>query len=139
VDSHKHQEFLGVDVGAARVGIARGSSAARIAQPLKTVPAGQAIAELKNLAAAGPAAGIVVGLPRSLDGAETAQTELVRQWAESAKQDLNLPFYWQDEALTSHAAASQNPKTAGQGIDAEAAAIILQDFLDSDENDRVAV
>jgi putative Holliday junction resolvase len=142
VDSHNNQEFLGVDVGSARIGIARGATAARLAEPLKTVPAAQALAELKKTAAQNGAAGIVVGLPRSLDGTETAQTELVRQWAELAKRELNLAFYWQDEALTSQAAGKiQSSKIKHQTADEHslAAAIILQDFLDTAESDRVAV
>ncbi len=139
MDSHNIQEFLGVDVGQVRVGIARGSSAARLAQPLKTVPAAEALQELENLAKTYASQGIVVGLPRSLDGRETAQTKLVRDWAAQAKAQLKMPLYWQDEALTSHQAKSQKPKAKSLGTDAEAAAMILQDFLDSAENDRVAV
>jgi putative holliday junction resolvase len=136
VASH-NQEFLGVDVGSARVGIARGSSAARIAQPLKTVPASQAVAEIKELAEQHNVKGIVVGLPRGLDGSETAQTKDVRDWAAEARQTIGLPFYWQDEALTSYAASRH--KASPAGLDSAAAAIILQDFLDTSESDRVAV
>jgi putative Holliday junction resolvase len=136
VASH-NQEFLGVDVGGSRVGIARGGSAARIAQPLKTVPAGQAISEILQLTGQQEINGIVVGLPRSLEGKETSQTKAVRDWAESARQKIKVPFYWQDEALTSQVAADRQGSPAG--LDAAAAAVILQDFLDGDENDRVAV
>jgi len=140
VDSHNHQEFLGVDVGSARVGIARGSTAARLAEPIKTVPAAQALAELKKLIVQNTAAGLVVGLPRSLDGTETAQTAAVRDWAKAAKAELQLPFYWQDEALTS-VSAQAHPLAGNEAkdLDAEAAAIILQDFLDTTESDRVAI
>jgi putative holliday junction resolvase len=139
VDNHNHQEFLGVDVGAVRIGIARGNLAARLAEPIKTAPAGQAVAELLNLSNKNQATGIVVGLPRSLDGTETEQTKSVRQWVRAAKTQIRLPFYWQDEALTSRAATSkmQNVKS---NIDEHslAAAIILQDFLDTPESDRLA-
>jgi putative holliday junction resolvase len=138
VDSHNIQEFLGVDVGRARVGIARGNSAARLAQPLKTVAAAQAVTELIKLANENQAAAIVVGLPRGLDGAETAQTESVRHWAKQLASQTSLAIYWQDEALTTQQAQNQGPEPAA-GNDAVAAAIILQDFLDSPENDRVTV
>lgn len=127
-----------MDVGSARVGIARGNTAARLAEPLKTVPAGQAVAELLDLSLKNQAAGIVVGLPRGLDGAETGQTKSVRQWVQIASTQIDLPFYWQDEALTSRQAEALKPKAKSPGADAEAAAIILQDFLDSAEDDRVA-
>lgn len=132
-----NQEFLGVDVGGARIGIARGSSLARIAEPLKTVPAAKAEAEIVKLAEEYKSVGIVIGLPRGLDGSETPQTKTVRDWAASIKQKINLPFYWQDEALTSQTAENRSLATKA-GLDAEAAAVILQDFLDSPESDRVA-
>lgn len=130
------EEFLAVDVGSARVGVARGNTAARLAEPLATIPANEAGKQLEQIASERQAAGIVVGLPRSLDGHETKQTKQVRRWAEHMKQQIGLPFYWQDEALTSRAAERRAPSA---GSDAEAAAIILQDFLDTDVNDRVAV
>ncbi|MGH7156663.1 MAG: Holliday junction resolvase RuvX [Candidatus Saccharimonadales bacterium] len=126
------EEFLAIDVGSARVGIARGSSAARIAQPLKTVEAKEAIDELRKLLADNKVAAIVAGLPRSLEGNETEQTRYVRDWVKSAKDQIKLPFYWQDEALTTKLTEDQ-----GQPSDATAAAMILQDFLDSAEDDRV--
>ena len=136
MDNHKAEEFIGVDKGNVRVGIARGNSAARIAEPLETIDANQVIEELKKLAVQNSATGIVVGLPRDLNGNETAQTEAVREWVKSAKTEIGLKFYWQDEALTSRQAEMTEPKDTG--TDAVAAAIILQDFLDSAENDRVA-
>ncbi|HET7529082.1 MAG TPA: Holliday junction resolvase RuvX [Candidatus Saccharimonadales bacterium] len=129
------EEYIGVDVGGARVGISRGSSAARLAEPLKTVGASAAIAELKAMARESGAAGIVVGLPRSLNGDDTAQTGYVRRWISEAKKDIGLPFYIQDEALTSRRAESGR-KQPGPA-DAEAAALILQDFLDTPKEERV--
>jgi putative Holliday junction resolvase len=131
--SHNNQEFLGVDVGSARVGIARGASLARLAEPLKTVPASGAVEELADLADQNQTAAIIVGLPRSLDGKDTDQTKAVREWVKTACQQIQLPFYWQDEALTSVSAAAGK----ADDIDAQAAAVILQDFLDTPEDERV--
>lgn len=125
-----------MDVGLAKVGIARGSDQAKIAQPLKTVPEPKAITELKSLAEKDHAVGIVVGLPRGLESQETKQTETVRRWTKTAMERINLPFYWQDEALTSKIALSREvAKLTGE--DAIAASVILQDFLDSPEDRRV--
>lgn len=135
--NRKNEEFLGVDVGSARVGIARGSGLARLAEPLKTVPAAAAVSELKKLADGSAAAGIVVGLPRGLDGSETGQTRTVRAWVAVVQPVINLPFYWQDEALTTVSADSRRPDSRGAGSDAEAAAVILQDFLDTPKEERV--
>jgi putative Holliday junction resolvase len=126
-----NEEFLGVDVGSARVGIARGSTIAKIAEPIKTVQASQAIDELSTLATQNSTVGIVAGLPRSLSGNETEQTKQVRRWVEEAKKQLDLPFYWQDEALTSQLAE------ASSGDDSKAAALILQDFLNANETERI--
>lgn len=122
-----------MDVGGKRVGVARGSSVAKIAQPLKIIDAKTAIEELKNLAAR--ADGIVVGLPRGLDGQETPQTVQVRQWVQKAMAAISKPFYWQDEALTSVAVQDQAGLTAA--VDAHAASVILQDFLDTSDDQRV--
>jgi len=124
------KEAIGVDVGSVRIGLARGSTAAKLAEPIKTVPAAQAIDEIKKL---DPDL-IVIGLPRSLDGNETGQTAYVRRWVNSAKQVIDKPFFWQDEALTSRTADSSDSK-AGQ--DAVAASVLLQDFLDTPESDWV--
>jgi len=130
------REYIGVDVGSVRVGLARGSDLARIAEPVITVKAANAVQELSALAAKTGAIGIVVGLPRNLDGGDTAQTDYVRQWIKQAQESMQIPFYWQDEALTSVNAEQIKGKEAGPA-DAEAAALILQDFLDTPEEERL--
>ncbi|HEU5004480.1 MAG TPA: Holliday junction resolvase RuvX [Candidatus Saccharimonadales bacterium] len=130
-------EYIGVDVGKARTGLARGSRLARLAETLKTVPTEQAIAEIEKLANKN-LAGVVVGLPRNLKGEDTEQTKWVRDWVDSAKQKINATFYWQDEALTSKLAEAKI--LAGgtvNNVDSLAAQIILQDFFDSPESLRV--
>jgi putative Holliday junction resolvase len=117
-----------VDVGHKRVGIARGSGAARLAEPVKTIAADNAIIEINDLAVQNSTTGIIVGLPRNMRGEDTPQTEAVRQWVKEARAQINLPFYWQDEALTS---------VSTGGDDARAAAMILQDFLDTPAAQRV--
>jgi putative Holliday junction resolvase len=134
---HNPKEFIGVDVGEARVGIARGSDAARIAEPLKTVDAQDAVAAIKATVGDLGASGIVVGLPRGLSGDETSQTTNVKAWVKTAQEHIKLPYYWQDEALTSKLAEQGTSHKAG--TDAVAASIILQDFLDTPENDRVEI
>lgn len=126
-----------MDVGGARVGIARGNSMAKLAEPLITASAEQAIKEVKKLASQNSVTAVVVGKPRSLEGNETAQTEAVNQWVKAARAEIALPFYWQDESLTSRQAETAKPQPAGS--DAVAAAIFLQDFLDAPESDRVAI
>ncbi|HVX58556.1 MAG TPA: Holliday junction resolvase RuvX [Candidatus Saccharimonadales bacterium] len=130
-------EFIGLDVGEARTGFARGNSAARLAEALPTVPTEQAIDSLKELIVKG-VDGIVVGLPRSMNGGDTEQTTWVRAWVDRAKKQIAVTFYWQDEALTTKIAEAQDLKSEKiKDIDSLAARIILQDFLDSPEDMRV--
>jgi len=131
-------EFIGLDVGQARTGFARGSLIARLAEPLETIPTEQALDRLTALIKELNAAGVVVGLPRNLKGEDTPQTDWVRSWVAGIKQKIEVPFYAQDEALTSKIAEER--KQAGKAlhdVDALAAAIILQDFLDVAESERV--
>lgn len=134
------KELIGLDVGQKRTGIARASSVALLAEPLTTQDTSQLPKFLKKLIQGSEVEAIVVGLPRNLSGDDTAQTTWVRDWVDSAKKQLNVPFYWQDEALTSHAAqTSQLMKKQGvkADLDSLAAAIILQNFLDTPEPERV--
>lgn len=122
--------YLGVDYGAKRIGLAVADDDAPVARPLGIVEPGEQSAldlvrdviELKAITA------IVVGLPRDLDGDETAQTAVVRQFA-TRLETLGLPVHLQDEAGTSQLAQTQHP--GKRYIDAEAAAIILQDYLEN--------
>lgn len=132
------KELIGLDVGIKRTGLARASSAARLAEPLKVVETADLIDELKAIIKKGPMEAIVVGLPRSLQGKETEQTVWVRSWVQKAKAELSVPFYWQDEALTSKLALGRRlADKKPQELDALAAQIILQDFLDTPEAERV--
>ena len=124
-------DYIGLDIGEKRTGIARASTIAKLAEPLKIVPTEELMPELAKIIQTGPVAGIVVGLPRSLNGDDTAQTKWVRDWAEKAKEDIDLPFFFQDEALTTKMAETDSRQTSH--LDDRAASIILQDFLDSSE------
>jgi putative Holliday junction resolvase len=130
--------FIGLDAGQARVGFALGNDAAKLASPLRSEPTEQAIKKLKELIVEHSSAGLVVGLPRSLSGDETEQTAWVREWVDKLKAHVELPIYAQDEALTTKLAEAQALATKKpQDTDALAAAIILQDFLDSAEAEKV--
>jgi putative Holliday junction resolvase len=124
-------KYLGIDYGSARVGLATANSDAKLASPLKTVTPDKVAAEIAELL---PDV-IVVGLPRSLDGRETPQTLAVRRYTDDVLDGLSGELVFQDEAGTSSVAEDRlkesGRKYAREDIDAEAAAIILQDYLDS--------
>jgi putative Holliday junction resolvase len=79
---------------------------------------------------------IIVGLPRNLDGDDTQQSAVSRQFAGRAEQEFSLPVSLQDEADTSnlarerlHHEKSLSAEERKHLVDAEAAVIILEDFL----------
>lgn len=126
-------DYIGLDIGTVRSGIARAGSQARLAEPLKIVPTTQLMSVLGDLTKDKKISAVVVGLPRNLEGNDTRQTEWVRQWVTAAKKQLPLRYIFQDEALTSVAAQTRQPENAHH--DALAAAIILQDYLDGQKKD----
>lgn len=128
--------FLGLDVGTKRIGVAVGDSIARIAQPVATLEANARTANalykyLKDL----DVTDIIVGRPRNQSGDTTAQTELVQAFVAEMFGPQHPTVHWQDESVTSVMAeerlqARKKPYTKAE-IDAEAAAIILQDYLET--------
>lgn len=104
-----------------------------IASPLRTVAPHELVAAIQS---EGPFAAVVVGLPRGLDGQDTTQTLAVRRFSDDLLwRRLHIEPVFQDEAGTSSVAEDRlkaSGKTYAKGaIDAEAAAIILQDYLDT--------
>ena len=126
------KKFLGIDYGAARIGLATADSDSQLARPHGAVNAAGLVELIKR---EGPFDVVVVGLPRGLDGQDTPQTLAVRHFTDDVLGPLNIDPVFQDEAGTSGVAESRL-KEAGKpfakpDIDAEAASIILQDYLDS--------
>jgi putative holliday junction resolvase len=126
------RRYLGIDYGAKRVGLAVADEQVRLARPLATVAPHELVAAIHH---EGPFDVLVIGLPRSLDGTETPQTLAVRRFADDRLSGLGAELVFQDEAGTS-SVARERLEAAGKAfkpeqIDAEAAAIILQDYVDN--------
>lgn len=118
--------LLGIDWGQKRVGLALANSQARLASPLMSVSNNEGLyGQLQRVCQEHAVGQIVVGLPRNLEGEETAQSAQVRAFAKALGARLQLPVALQDESLTSVAAKKATD------IDAGAASIILQDYLES--------
>ena len=79
---------------------------------------------------------VVIGLPRRLDGSATDQTAHVQQFADALRGRITLPIVLQDERLSSHEAEGRlavnerDWRVRKAKLDAAAAAVILQDYLD---------
>jgi len=119
---------LGVDYGLKRVGLAIARSNLKIAHPLKTVSTSNSIDEIKSICGQENISEIVVGIPRSLSGDDTEQTELTYKFIEELNQNLDFEVKQQDEAGTS--ARARELGATKENIDAVAASVILQDYLE---------
>lgn len=126
--------ILALDVGAARIGLALASVAARFPSPAGAVTNDSlAIDNLRAVCMSNHVLRIVIGLPRGMSGQDTEQTAYVRDFAKKIVQELDVPISWQDEAVTSVQAEAElrernKPYSKGD-IDALAATYILEDFL----------
>ena len=125
-----------LDVGEKRIGVAKADSDIRIATPVGFLTVdGSEWQEIARLANLNNTNLFVLGLPRSNDGNETKQTLYVRNFAKVLKSKIpTAKISFQDESLTS-VEAEQRLKSSKKyyekgEIDAEAATIILQDFLE---------
>lgn len=141
---------LGVDFGRRRIGLAISDVTGLLARPWSTIDAEPSPdASATTLAGflrdrqrdpaedVGELAAIVVGLPRRLSGDDTHDTAAVRKFADALARATGVAVHLQDERLTSHEAESRLAENERDWrrrkvkLDAAAAAIILQDFLDS--------
>jgi putative holliday junction resolvase len=132
------RDFIALDLGQKRTGIARASTIAKLAEPLTTVETAKLMSFLNSLALEKDVAAIVVGLPRNQQGEETEQSRWTMNWVRQAKIQIDKPFYCQDEALSTRDAEKyQKASKSNHEQDAIAAAIILQDFLNTTTDKRV--
>ena len=128
--------IIGLDVGTKRIGVAKADTSVRIAIPNGYVLVnGQEIPEILRIARLNDTNFFVVGLPRSNDGNETAQSAYARKFADTLAASMpGARIYFQDESLTSVVAEERlkkRKKNFEKGeIDSEAASIILQDFIE---------
>ena len=137
---------LGIDYGARRIGLALSDATATLASPWRMIDRPPSEAETMRILIAEIAAlqqdddgleAVVVGWPRRLDGSPTDQTAIVETFAQSLGATLAVPVILQDERLSSTEAESRlarrerDWRKRKQRLDAAAAAVILQDYLDS--------
>lgn len=120
---------LALDYGSARCGCAISDPTGVLATPLAPVTAPhtrRGLAALRRLAAEYGAARVVVGLPLSLSGGDSAQTAETREFAQRLEAELSVPVELYDERLTTRLAE----RTGGQASeDSRAAAHLLETWL----------
>jgi putative Holliday junction resolvase len=138
--------IAGLDVGERRIGLAVSDRTGTLARPLGVVRTSglnndaldRTTAEIARLAGEDDGlVALVVGLPRRLDGSANDMTTRIQAFAQTLGRRTSLPIVLQDERLTSLEAESRlalrekNWRVRKERLDAAAAAIILQDYLDS--------
>ncbi len=135
--------ILGIDLGERRIGLAISDPSGALARPLDVIAARgeqqlhEVVRAVGRLAAEDDGlGGVVLGLPRRLDGSPHEQTARALAFAEALRARIPQPIVMQDERLSSVEAESRlavrdrDWRSRKKKLDAAAAAVILQDYLD---------
>ncbi len=127
---------LAVDHGQARIGLAISDAGGRVARPLQALAHVARAADAERVAqlAAEHAAGcIVIGLPKDGEGNIGPAARRVQRFGAALSEQTSIPVTYWDESNTTRRAAelTGSKRTARPALDAIAAAIILQDYLDA--------
>lgn len=128
--------YLALDLGDRRIGVALSDGTGTLARPLEVFSRSSRSADFSHVAALvtqHQVGCLVVGLPLNMDGTEGSQAAWARNYGQALAETVQLPVVFWDERLTSVEAeellhAQGHPKK--RPIDAIAAAIILQNYLD---------
>jgi len=140
--SNAKPRILGLDIGDRRIGVAISDPLAITAAGLETVTRVNTqtdVEAIKQIAQRHGVVQIVVGLPQNMDGSIGEQAEKVRSFTKKLARSTGLPIVYEDERMTTISAIRtltiQGVKTGHNKalVDKQAAAIILQKFLDRKE------
>jgi putative Holliday junction resolvase len=134
---------LGLDIGDKRIGVALSDPDGILASPLTVInrtDESQDIAAIVDIVGQQGVGRIIVGLPYSLDGSLGEQAEKVKTFTQRLTSRISVPLEYRDERLTTVMAerlrrAVKGKKTKKARDDAQAAAIILQGYLDEGLSD----
>jgi putative Holliday junction resolvase len=131
---------LALDVGSKRIGVAASDPSGTVARPVTVVQRRSRRADLEAIAALVRAEAsqlVVVGLPLSLSGSEGPQAGVVRHFMAALSAVLSVPLATWDERYTTVEATAVlreqgvRPERIKERVDAVAAALILQEYLDT--------
>ncbi len=134
-----NRALAGLDLGTRTIGVAVSDRLRGVASPLETIARGKFsrdAARLLEIAAGRELGGIVLGLPRNMDGSEGPRAQSTRAFARNLARLSDLPITFWDERLSSVAAeralleADTSRARRARVIDHVAAGFILQGALD---------
>jgi putative Holliday junction resolvase len=135
----RHRAILGLDLGTKTIGVAISDLNISIATPLLTIRRTkftEDAAQLQTLITARDIGGLILGLPRNMDGSEGPRAQSTRAFARNLVRVMPLPISYWDERLSTVAAeralleADTTRKRRAEVIDQVAAGYILQGALD---------
>jgi putative Holliday junction resolvase len=133
---------LGIDAGERRIGLALSDELRMLARPLRVLHRDHGLApvldEIQAIATAESVAQVVVGWPINADGSIGRQARRAAEFARTAQRVLGLPVQLWDERLSTQEARAMLRAQGGRArvrsrgeVDAVAAAVMLQDYLDA--------
>lgn len=131
--------LLALDVGDKRIGVAVSDATRMLVTPVETVHRKNTkvdVARVSKLAQDHEVAAVVIGLPKNMDGTEGDQAAKVRSFAKRLMRETGLTVHFEDERLSTFTAIERlvergvNTGKNRDLVDMEAAAIILQSFLE---------
>jgi len=131
--------FLGIDYGTVRIGLALSDPTGTLASPLQFLEnqsPQQVTTALSELIQTHQIAGLVIGLPRNMDGTYGPSAQKVRDFIGQIQKSISVPITPIDERLTTAQASKQlsgiglNQKQLRKKVDSSSACLILQQYLD---------
>ena len=131
--------FLGIDYGTVRIGLALSDPTGTLASPLpflENQSPQQVTTALSELIQTHHIVGLVIGLPRNMDGTYGPSAQKVRDFIGQIQKSISLPITPIDERLTTTQASKQlsgmglNQKQLRKKVDSSSASLILQQYLD---------
>jgi len=138
------RRIVGIDLGAARIGVAASDELGLLAHPVETVPAGSgAVKRIAEIVQEKNADRVIVGLPRHMNGATGTGAVDALAFAKKLETILSCPVLTWDERLSTTAAnralrdSGRKSRNSRQIVDQVAAQMILQGYLDSLQADEI--
>ena len=133
-------KLLAIDHGDKRMGIAASDALGILAHPIEFIaaePFDEFLERLREILVERQTEQIIVGMPRNMDGSIGPQALKVQDFVGVLKKSITVPVVTCDERLTSVMAedklreAGLSVREARKKVDASAAAVMLQDYMDS--------
>ncbi len=124
---------MGIDYGAKRIGIALSDKNGTIAFPKATLPNDKFLyRDLRELLETHRISTVVLGESKRFDGSDNPIMDSIERFKKELEHRFDIDIVYEPEFLSSHQASKENPHNTQ--LDASAAAIILQSYLDSKNN-----